>query len=71
MLKITANYNKFKIGDTFKYGRTIYTVLSIFEDNGKPFYVCKYTMKDGIISYSNIFTYRIDDDGFSELYKRV
>jgi len=71
MLKINANYNKFKVGDTFKYGRTIYTVLSIFEDEGNTFYACKYTKKDGLVSYSNIFTYRIDDEGFSELYQRV
>lgn len=71
MLRITSNYNKFKVGDTFKYGRTTYKILSIFEDEGNTFYTCKYTMKDGIISYSNIFTYRINDDGFNELYKRV
>ena len=30
-----------KVGDKFKYGRTEYTVVSVFVDNGKEFYVAK------------------------------
>lgn len=56
-----------KIGDTFIFGRTLYTVVAIFEDEDKTFYVAKYAKKYGIYSYSNIFTY----DNSGRLYKRV
>ena len=55
-----------KVGDKFKYGRTEYTVVSVFVDNGKEFYVAKKTCRDGFIQYSNVFTR--NEDG--ELYER-
>ena len=44
------------VGDKFKYGRTEYTVVSVFVDNDKEFYVAKKTCRDGSIRYSNVFT---------------
>lgn len=55
-----------KVGDKFKYGRTEYTVVSVFVDNGKEFYVAKKTRRDGFIQYSNVFTH--NEDG--KLYAR-
>ena len=55
-----------KAGDKFKYGRTEYTVVSVFVDNGKEFYVAKKTRRDGFIQYSNVFTR--NEDG--KLYAR-
>ena len=55
-----------KVGDKFKYGRTEYTVVSVFVDNGKEFYVAKKTRRDGFIKYSNVFTR--NEDG--KLYAR-
>lgn len=55
-----------KVGDKFKYGRTEYTVVSVFVDNGKEFYVAKKTRRDGFIQYSNVFTR--NEDG--KLYAR-
>ena len=55
-----------KVGDKFKYGRTEYTVVSVFVDNGKEFYVAKKTCRDGSIRYSNVFTRNAD----GELYER-
>lgn len=55
-----------KVGDKFKYGRTEYTVVSVFVDNGKEFYVAKKTRSDGFIKYSNVFT--SNEDG--KLYAR-
>lgn len=56
-----------KIGDIFTFGRTLYTVVAIFEDEGNTFYIAKYARKDGCYVYSNIFTY----DNSGRLYKRV
>ena len=55
-----------KTGDKFKYGRTEYTVVSVFVDNGKEFYVAKKTRRDGFIKYSNVFT----RNEYGELYER-
>ena len=55
-----------KVGDKFKYGRTEYTVVSVFVDDGKEFYVAKKTSRDGLIKYSNVFT--CNESG--ELYER-
>ena len=55
-----------KIGDKFKYGRTEYTVVSVFVDDGKEFYVAKKTSCGGLIKYSNVFT--CNEDG--KLYAR-
>ena len=55
-----------KTGDKFKYGRTEYTVVSVFVDDGKEFYVAKKTRRDGFIQYSNVFTRNKD----GELYER-
>ena len=72
MLKLDSNIGKIKVGDTIKCGRTEYTIVSIFNDRGHEFYVGKYKMKDGVISYSNIFTYSDDnEDGIVELFKHV
>ena len=55
-----------KFGDKFKYGRTEYTVVSVFVDNGKEFYVAKKTCRDGSLRYSNVSTRNAD----GELYER-
>jgi hypothetical protein len=55
-----------KVGDKFKHGRTEYTVVSVFVDDGKEFYVAKRISRNGLIQYSNVFTR--DEDG--ELYAR-
>ena len=55
-----------KVGDKFKHGRTEYTVVSVFVDDGKEFYVAKKTCRDGFIQYSNVFTRNED----CELYAR-
>lgn len=55
-----------KIGDKFKSGKSEYTVVSVFVDNGREFYVAKKIGSDGFITYSNVFTY--DEEG--KLYKR-
>ena len=49
------------IGSKFKFGRTEYTVVSIFTDEGKTFFVCKYLNSDKIYSYSNIFTFNSEN----------
>ena len=56
-----------KTGDKFKYGRTEYTVVSVFVDDGKEFYVAKKTRRDGFILYSNVFTR--NEDG--KLHERL
>jgi hypothetical protein len=55
-----------KIGDKFKIGKSEYTVVSVFVDNGSEFYVAKKVGHDGFITYSNVFTY--NEEG--KLYKR-
>ena len=55
-----------KVGDKFKHGRTEYTVVSVFVDDGKEFYVAKKVGHDGFVTYSNVFTY--NEEG--KLYKR-
>jgi hypothetical protein len=55
-----------KIGDKFKSGKSEYTVVSVFVDNGREFYVAKKVGSDGFVTYSNVFTY--DEEG--KLYKR-
>lgn len=55
-----------KAGDKFKHGRTEYTVVSVFVDDGKEFYVAKKTCRDGFIKYSNVFTRNKD----GELYEK-
>jgi len=57
MLKLNSNIFKIKIGDTVKCGRTVYTIVATFEDEGSIYYVGKYINKDNIPYYSNILTY--------------
>ena len=54
-----------KVGDKFKIGRTEYEVVARFVDNGNQYYVAKYKMACGIVSYSNTFT----ADSKGKLYK--
>ena len=55
-----------KIGDKFKIGKSEYTVVSVFTDDGRELYVAKKVGRDGFITYSNVFTY--NEEGI--LYKR-
>ena len=56
------------VGDVIKHQRTKYTIVSVFLDRGRIYYIGKYIMKDGVVSYSNVFTYN-EDNG--KLYKRI
>jgi len=68
MLKLRSDVLKVKVGDTVQCGLIRYIVVSIFEDNGRTFYVCKYTKKnDNVTSYSNILTYNKEH----KLFKHV
>lgn len=49
------------IGSIFKFGRTEYTVVSVFTDEGKTFFVCKYLNRDKIYSYANILTFNSEN----------
>lgn len=60
-----------KIGEKFKYCRSEYEVVSVFQDNGKTFFVCKKRKKDGVYTYSNIFTFRINEENKKELFQHV
>lgn len=46
-----------KVGDVFKYFRSNYEVVAVFRDSDKEFYVAKRKSRNGITSYSHVFTY--------------
>lgn len=46
-----------KVGDVFKYFRSNYEVVAVFRDSGKEFYVAKRKNRNGVTSYSHVFTY--------------
>ena len=53
----------YKVGDIFKPkgSRVEYTVVAVFQDDGKEFIVAKKPSGYGSFYYRNIFSY--DDDG--------
>lgn len=46
-----------KVRDVFKHFRSNYEVVAVFRDSGREFYVAKRKDRNGITSYSHIFTY--------------
>ena len=59
-----------KVGDVFKHFRSNYEVVAVFRDSGKEFYVAKRKKRNGITSYSHVFTYSNNDLG-KELIEHV
>lgn len=49
------------IGSKIKIRRTEYTIVGEFEDNNKKYFVGKYEMSCGIVSYSNIICWYSED----------
>lgn len=42
------------IGSKIKLGRTEYTIIADFKDGNRKYFVGKYEMSNGLVSYSNI-----------------
>jgi len=52
----------YKLGDVVKYKRTEYTVVAIFSDGGKDYFVGKkFVPKYNFFEYCHVFTF--DEDG--------
>ena len=49
------------IGSKIKIGRTEYTIIAEFKDGNKKYFVGKYKMSCGIVSYSNIICWDSED----------